>query len=426
MLNFGVHNENELMNKLYIVSLLLLFFVVSCEEEGRPEDLIDMIVGTYTDGGSKGIYSFKFDQESGVARSKQTLKLTNPSYLTFSEDGNVIYAVGETNDEAACVYAIAYERATGKMTLINSMPTGGGDPCYVETDGKMVLTANYSGGSISEFFLKETALDSVVAWETGSWGGPDTLRQKEPHIHCTRFSPDGKYIFMTDFSGDQMLRLDNQDDSIRIFKPFRVSLGTGPRHFVYDNEGRFMYLMGELSSRITVFRYNEGELEIIQEISTDTVNGRGGADIHLSPDGKFLYASNRLIHDGIAIFSVNSETGKLRKVGYQETGHHPRQFNITPNGKYLLCTCRDDNKIEVYERNRETGLLRKHRKGIQVDKPVCVQFHLALPRNDINDHWSTYQWSDSIQWNDAAFPWQETDNIAEQGDSSSRQEGHRE
>ena len=412
------------MNKIYIVTFLFLFIVVSCEEESRHEDMIDMVVGTYTDGSSDGLYSFKFDQENGVSKSKQSFKLTNPSYLTFSEDGNVIYAVGETNDEAACVYAVAYEKATGKMSLINSMPTGGEDPCYVETDGKMVLTANYSGGSISEFFLEGTALDSVVTWTTGSWGGPDTLRQKEPHIHCTRFSPDGRFIFMTDFSGDQILRLDNQDDSIRIFKPIRVSLGTGPRHFVYDNEGRFMYLMGELSSRITVFRYNEGELDAIQEISTDTVNGRGGADIHLSPDGKFLYTSNRLVHDGIAIFAVNAETGKLRKVGYQETGKHPRQFNITPNGKFLLCACRDDNILQVYQRNQQTGLLKKMRKGVHVDKPVCVQFFSTLPSDDIDDHWRSYQWSDSIQWNDAPFPWQVTNKVAEQGDSSSRQDGH--
>ena len=412
------------MNKLYIASLLMLFALVACEKQGKPEDMVEMVVGTYTDKGSKGLYSFKFDQENGVARAKQTLKLTNPSYLTFSEDGKVIYAVGETNDEAACVYAIAYERATGKMSVINSMSTGGEDPCFVETDGKMVVSANYSGGSISEFFLKNEALDSVATWLTGSWGGPDTLRQDAPHIHCVRFSPDGKYLFMTDFSGDQLLRLDfPHADSMRIFKPFMVSLGTGPRHFVFSKDGRFLYLMGELSSRVTVLRYENGLLDVIQEISTDTVNGRGGADIHLSPDGRFLYASNRLVHDGIAIFAVNAETGKLRKVGYQETGRHPRQFNITPNGKFLLCACRDDDMIEVYERNRQTGLLRKMRKGIKVSQPVCVQFSLAIPRDNVDDYWSAYQWSGSIQWNNAVFPWQVTDEITHQGDSTARQDG---
>ena len=358
--------------------LFLLFVVFSCNKnkEVQPEDPIQMVVGTYTDGHSKGIYSYVFDQESGKVKSLSSLEIQNPSYLTFSQNGNVLYAVSETNDENASVYAISYEKGTGKMKVINSMKTGGEDPCYVETDGKQVLTANYSGGSMSEFMLKNNALDSVITLATGSSGGPDTIRQKEPHIHCVQFSPDGKYIFMTDFSGDQLLRLDNHRlDSVRVFKPFNVNLGTGPRHFVFSKDNQYMYLMGELSSKVTVLKYNSGELEFVQEISTDTINAGGGADIHLSPDGKFLYASNRLEHDGIAIFSVDKKTGKIKKVGYQETGIHPRQFNITPNGKYLLCACRDDNVIQVYERNKKTGMLNKTRKRIKVDKPVCIQFY---------------------------------------------------
>lgn len=356
--------------------LLLLLVMISCKKEVKPEDAVQMIVGTYTDGSSEGIYSYKFDQESGESNSLSSLEIANPSYLTFNQQGNVIYAVSELNDENACVYAISYNKQTGEMKVINSMNTRGTDPCYVETNGDKVLTANYSGGSMSEFLLKKNALDSVFTLATGSWGGPDTIRQSEPHIHCARFTSDGKYIFMTDFSGDQLLRLDNQrTDSVRVFKPFNVSLGTGPRHFVFSKDNQYMYLMGELSSKVTVLKYHEGELEIIQEISTDTINARGGADIHLSPDGKFLYTSNRLKHDGIAIFSVDKKTGKIKKIGYQETGVHPRQFNITPNGKFLLCACRDDNVIQVYERDLKTGLLKKTRKRIRVDKPVCVQFY---------------------------------------------------
>jgi 6-phosphogluconolactonase (cycloisomerase 2 family) len=363
------------MKYKYLCCLLLLLSFVSCKKEVKPSDAIQMIVGTYTDGGSKGIYSYKFDQESGKSVFLSTLEITNPSYLTFNQNGNVIYAVSETNDENACVYAISYDKQTGKMKIINSMKTNGEDPCYVETNGSQVLTANYSGGSMSEFILKKNALDSVITLATGSWGGPDTVRQSEPHIHCARFSPDGKFIFMTDFSGDQLLRLDNQrTDSVRIFKPYNLTLGTGPRHFIYSKDKKYMYLIGELSSKVTVLTMNEGELEIIQEICTDTINARGGADIHLSPDGKFLYSSNRLEHDGIAIFSVDQKTGKLKKIGYQETSIHPRQFNITPNGKYLLCACRDDNVIQVFERNKKTGMLKKIRKSIRMSKPVCVRF----------------------------------------------------
>lgn len=366
---------NHFMTCKYFSWLLLLLLLVSCKKEVKPKDIIQMVVGTYTDGRSKGIYSYQFDQDSGEAESLHSLKITNPSYLTVNYKGNVLYVVSETNDEEACVYAVAYDKITGKMKVINSMKTGGEDPCYVVTNGKEVLTANYSGGSMSEFFLNQNALDSVVTLATGSSGGPDTIRQSEPHIHCVQFSPEGEYIFMTDFSGDQILRLDHQrTDSVRDFKPFCVSLGTGPRHFVFSKDNKYMYLMGELSSKVTVLKYMSGELETIQEISTDTINAEGGADIHLSPDGNFLYASNRLKHDGIAIFSVDKKTGKIKKIGYQKTSTHPRQFNITPNGKYLLCTCRDDNTIQVFERNKKTGMLRDTRKNIHVDKPVCVQF----------------------------------------------------
>ena len=132
--------------------------------------------------------------------------------------------------------------------------------------------------------------------------------------------------------------------------------------------------MNELSCRVTVLRYKEGNVETIQEINTDTVNARGGADIHLSPDGNFLYASNRLNHDGIAIFSVNKANGLIKKVGYQTTYRHPRHFNITPNGKYLLCACRDDNRIQVFKRDETTGLLTDTKQDIQVGRPVCIQF----------------------------------------------------
>ena len=120
--------------------------------------------------------------------------------------------------------------------------------------------------------------------------------------------------------------------------------------------------------------YDEAGFDTIQHIKADTLDARGSADIHLSPDGKFLYASNRLKGDGIAIFEVSSEDGTLDKVGYQPTGIHPRNFNITPNGKYLLVACRDTNEIQIYEREEESGLLKDTGKRIKMPKPVCVQF----------------------------------------------------
>ena len=143
---------------------------------------------------------------------------------------------------------------------------------------------------------------------------------------------------------------------------------------MFSPNGRFAYLMSELSGKVTVFRYRDGRLEALQEIVSDSVGARGGADIHLSPDGRFLYSSNRLQAEGIAIFSVNPSTGLLTRIGYQPTAAHPRQFNITPNGEFLLCCCRDSNKIQVFRRDKKTGMLSDTGKDIPVSRAVCVQF----------------------------------------------------
>lgn len=154
----------------------------------------------------------------------------------------------------------------------------------------------------------------------------------------------------------------------------KVSADSGPRHLVFSRDGRFAYLMSELSGKVTAFRYDKGRLETLQEIASDSVGGRGGADIHLSPDGRFLYSSNRLKAEGLAIFSVDNKTGLLTRIGYQPTGSHPRQFNITPNGRFLLCCCRDSDKIQVFRRDMQTGMLTDTHQDIPVSKAVCVQF----------------------------------------------------
>nr|WP_285947992.1 lactonase family protein [Bacteroides intestinalis] len=346
------------------------------ENVNNGSDELAMLVGTYTDGNSKGIYTFRFNQETGVATSLSSIEVLNPSYLIPSEDGKFVYAVSEMNDTTAALNAFSFDKETGKLSLLNRQPTMGADPCYVATNGKEVLTANYSGGSMSIFPLKKNgSLEPVDTLFEGSTGGPDAERQATPHVHCTVFSPDGKYIFATDFSADRILRfVMHPDDPIThaSLEAVDIEADSGPRHLTFSPNGKFAYLITELSGKVIAFSYDDGCLEQIQTITADTVAARGSADIHLSPDGKYLYASNRLKEDGIAIFAVNPENGTLAKVGYQPTGIHPRNFNITPNGKYLLAACRDSNVIQVYKRNEVTGLLEDTHQDIVVDMPVCV------------------------------------------------------
>lgn len=334
-----------------------------------------MLVGSYTYGGSRGIYSYRFNQVTGEAEALDSLAMTNPSYLTIAADGRLVYAVSETNDASASLNVIRLNK-DGGMQLLDTKPTEGGDPCYVATRGQTVLTANYSGGSMSVFSLSQNGTKAELTTRfLGAIGGPDLSRQQVPHVHCACFAPDGQYALATDFSADRILsyRLTAQG-VIANGVAADVSSDSGPRHLVFSNDGHFVYLMSELSGKVTVFRYREGRLQRLQEIVSDSVGARGGADVHLSPDGKFLYSSNRLQAEGIAIFSVDRQTGLLTRIGYQPTGAHPRQFNITPNGRFLLCCCRDSDKIQVFCRDPQTGLLTDTHRDIPVSKAVCVQF----------------------------------------------------
>ena len=147
-----------------------------------------------------------------------------------------------------------------------------------------------------------------------------------------------------------------------------------PRHTVFHPNGKWAYLISELSGRVALMYYDKGNLTPVRFVEADTLHVSGSADIHITPDGRFLYASNRLKGDGIAIFSIDLENGQLTKIGYQLTGIHPRNFVITPNGKFLLCACRDSHIVQVYEIDKQSGLLKDTGKDIRVSKPVCLKF----------------------------------------------------
>lgn len=346
---------------------------------------LTMLVGTYTAGDSKGIYSFRFDEETGTSIALSAVEVENPSYLVPSADGKFVYAVSEFNNEQAAANAFAFDKEKGTFKFLNSQKTNGEDPCYIITNGKNVVTANYSGGSISVFpIAKDGSLlpaSDVIKFE-GS--GTDKERQEKSHLHCVRITPDGKYLLADNLGTDRIHKFtinpdanaENKESFLKEGSPtaFTVEAGSGPRHLTFAPNDNYAYLINELSGTVITFEYKDGNLKEIQTIAADTVGAKGSADIHISPDGKFLYASNRLKADGIAIFRINPDNGMLTKAGYQLTGIHPRNFIITPNGKYLLVACRDDNVILVYKRNADTGLLTDIHKDIKVDKPVCVKF----------------------------------------------------
>ena len=356
--------------------------LVSVALAGCGNEPLTMIVGTYTDEcASRGVYSYFFDQEKGVltdgggnifteapgAVGREEMR--NPSYLTLSADGKFVYAVSEVGDSSASAVTLRLDSKTGEMQMLGAELTDGKDPCYISTNGKVVMTANYSSGNVTEFPIGEDGVLLPHDFLYGpGLGGPDSVRQNFPHAHCALFNAAGTELYVSEFSADVVTRFDM---ATRQGKRIQLPSDFGPRHIILNADESKAYVLGELSGNVAVI--DTGSDSVIQTVCADSVHARGSADIHLSPDGKFLYASVRLQNDGIAIFKVNYD-GTLTYAGYQSTGIHPRNFNITPNGKFLLVACRDSGCIQIFRRDTHTGLLSDTGRTIVLDKPVCIVF----------------------------------------------------
>lgn len=346
------------------------------------EDFIYLLVGTYTKESSEGVYVYKFNTLTGESEYVSLAKVDNPSYLAVYSN-NQIFAVSENEKEPSYANALSLDIETGDITLLNREETKGNAPCNIAVDpkGTFVVTSNYGGGSISAFRIKEDGkLSPVTQVISFSGKGTNEERQEAPHLHCVRFSPDGKYIFATDLGTDHIYRFDIQvteegdvlDEAS--LKKYKVADGSGPRHLEFHPAGDKMYLINELAGTVIGFYYKDGELEEFQTIKADLLNAQGSGDIAISPDGKFVYASNRLKGDGIAIFSIHEQNGRMSKVGYQPTDIHPRNMVITPDGKFLLVANMEGHTVEIYQMDHTTGLLRNIDKNILINMPVCLKF----------------------------------------------------
>ncbi|WP_281639246.1 lactonase family protein [Capnocytophaga sputigena] len=348
-----------------------------------------MYIGTYTEGGnSKGIYTYHFNQENGIFELLSSATAANPSFVTLSPDGKHLYAVSEYNDGRQGAYS--FDVSEDKVQLSNPvflptdpkkvLPRAGADPCHIVSDSKYVITANYTGGDISVFSLDAAGR---LQTEVQHISFVEALHGSASHIHCIIPTPEKRYVLVTNLGKNCVYRFRYKarkaSKGVKVLKDMKVAYRIsdtiqGPRHLTFSKDGRFAYLINELGGECVVLSYRKGKLKEVQRIMADEGGGRGSADIHISPDGRFLYTSHRLKKDGIAIFAIDPEKGTLTKIGYQHTGIHPRNFAITPNGKYLLVACRDDNKIQVFERNEATGELTETAQGIEVDKPTCIVF----------------------------------------------------
>ncbi|HKP31083.1 MAG TPA: lactonase family protein [Chitinophagaceae bacterium] len=343
-----------------------------------------LLVGTYTSGGSYGIYSYKFDLETGDFTVADSVQAADPSYLTVSANNNFVYAVNEVNGKEGNVTSYSFDRKTGKLKQLNQQPSGGIAPCYISTNNSadIVVVGNYMSGTVSVYPLNaDGTLKPSSALIKHEGKGPDSNRQEGPHVHATVFSPDEKYLFVPDLGIDKVMiyPVDAKSGKLGTASFVAVDPGSGPRHFVFDQSGNHAYLLQELSGTVTVFDYDgNGKLTAAQTISSvpaDYQGPRGSADIHVSPDRKFLYASNRGQSNTLAIFKIDPANGKLTAAGHQSTlGKIPRNFSFDPSGNFLLAANQESNDIVIFKIDHATGMLTPLDKRINVSKPVCLKW----------------------------------------------------
>src|SRR5580700_3778180 len=354
-------------------------------------------VGTYTEEGSKskGIYAYRFDADTGeIAELGLAAETTNPSFVALHPNGRFLYAVNEVGNykgpNSGGVSAFSIDRATGKLTFLNEVASRGADPCYITVDktGKYVLVANYTGGSVAVFpVLEDGRLGEATAFIQHTGHGADPERQEGPHAHSIDPSPDERFAIVDDLGLDETLvyRFDRAKGSLTLNDPqiyttlAKADPGAGPRHFAFNPNGKFAYVVNEIQSTVSVFSYDgsAGVLRRLQTISTypkDFSAHNDDAEIQVHPSGKFLYASNRG-HDSIAVFAIDPDKGTLTLIEYALTrGKTPRSFEIAPGGSLLFAANEKSNNIVVFSIDAKTGRLTPTGKVLDVSEPVCVKF----------------------------------------------------
>jgi len=350
-------------------------------------------VGTYTGEGtkSKGIYAFRYDPATAqLTPLGLAAETTNPSFVAAHPNGKFLYAVNEVGDykgpNSGGVSAFSIDRATGKLTFLNELPSRGADPCYITVDktGKFVLVANYTGGSVIVYpVLDDGRLGEASAFVQHTGHGPNAERQEGPHAHSIDLSPDNRFAFVDDLGLDELLvyKFDAAKGSLTPNDPpfAKLDPGAGPRHFALRPDGKFAYVVTEIGRSVTVFSHDaaSGTLQRVQTLTTLPAGFTGrndDAEIEVLPSGKFLYASNRG-HDSIAVFAIDSSKGTLSTVEIASTGgKEPRSFEVDPTGTLLFAANQKSDNIVVFKIDAKTGKLTPAGQVLDVGSPVCVKF----------------------------------------------------
>lgn len=341
------------------------------------------LVGTYTSSGkSKGVYAYTADLNNGTFALKNVAEgLSNPSFLALSSDKKYLYTVNES-DNSSAANALRFDVPKSKFTFLNRSLTHGKGPCHIVATDKHVITANYGGGSISVFGRNaDGSLSELQQLIQHRGHSINTERQNDPHVHQIVVSPDSNYVLTNDLGTDMITvykyNAHAQKEILTLSDSLKVKAGSGPRHAVFSADGKNLYLAHEIDGTVSVMHFVGGKLSLVQETTVDRTPGTVNrtADIHLSPDGHFLYVSNRGSANNISCFAVNKQ-GMLSFVQQVPTGGDgPRNFAITPDGNFVFIAHQFTDTICVFKRSRKTGALTDTGRRLAVGAPVCIVFY---------------------------------------------------
>ena len=360
-----------------IAALFILF--VSVRSFAQEANLL---IGTYTQKGSKGIYIYHFDTATGKAiELSHTNSVSNPSFLAITKDKQNVYAVNE--DIEGGVSSFSFKNNT--LKFLQKLPSKGAHPCYISIspDQKNIFVANYTGGNIAQFYrFADGRLSNVRQLIQHEGSSTNKERQEKAHVHGVFFNPEGNYLFTPDLGMDQVSIYpykSNSTPTLQTDKTLQLSSipGSGPRHIAFSKNGQLVYLVEELTGTVSVFQFKKGMVKKLQTIAThpDNFTGQAGsADIHLSPNGKYLYVSNRGDENNIVKLEV-LENGLLNNKSqhyFSSKGIKPRNFTISEDGKWFLVANQDSDNIAIYKVDLINGDLIDTGNQIKVSMPVCL------------------------------------------------------
>lgn len=345
-----------------------------------------LIIGTYTNNtGSEGLYAYSFDTTTLEATKLSSIKTNSPSFLAINSSTKNLYVVNENGiKQTPTISSFNFNTKDKKLSFLNTQQSIGASPCYIALDktNKWIAIANYRGGNVVTFGVQPNGQIGKLQQNLQHFGkGMDSSRQKAPHTHSTVFTPNNKFLLAADLGIDKIMvyAFNETTGKVLLKDSIQLFVGAGPRHIEFNKTKSMFYVVEELTGTISVVAYNNfGNLQLLQRCSIlpEAFGGKiGSADIHISNDNKFLYATNRGDGNDIAVLKVDAKSGKLQLIqNVSVEGKGPRNFTIHPNNKLVLIANQFSNDISIFKRNTTTGLLEFSGKKIKVPSPVCLKW----------------------------------------------------